>query len=56
VVWVYSTGRVRANLVVRGGGVVEHLRLAWSLQARAARADIDGRAGGRPLHAHMLAP
>jgi hypothetical protein len=30
--------------------------MRWSLQARAARADIDGRAGGRPLHAYMLAP
>lgn len=54
--WVYTTGRVRANLVVRGGGVLEHLRMRWSLQVRAATADIDGRANGRPLHAHMLAP
>jgi len=54
--WVYTTGRVRANLVVRAGGVVEHLRMRWSLQVRAATADIDGRADGRALHAHMLAP
>ena len=54
--WVYTTGRVRANLVVRAGGVVEHLRMRWSLQVRAAMADIDGHADGRPLHAHMLAP
>jgi pimeloyl-ACP methyl ester carboxylesterase len=54
--WVYTTGRVRANLVVRAGGVVEHLHMRWSLQVRAAMADIDGHADGRPLHAHMLAP
>jgi pimeloyl-ACP methyl ester carboxylesterase len=54
--WVYMTGRVRARLVVHAGGVVEHLRMRWSLQVRAAGADIDGHAGGRPLHAHMLAP
>ena len=54
--WVYTTGRVRANLVVRAGGVLEHLRMRWSLQVRAAMADIDGHADGRPLHAHMLAP
>jgi pimeloyl-ACP methyl ester carboxylesterase len=54
--WVYTTGRVRAMLTVRAAGVVEHLRMGWSLQVRAAGADIDGRAAGRPLHAHMLAP
>jgi hypothetical protein len=54
--WVYTTGRVRAKVTVRAGGVVEHLRMRWSLQVRAAGAAIDGRAGGRPLHAHMLAP
>jgi hypothetical protein len=54
--WVYTTGRVRANLVVRAGRVVEHLRMRWSLQVRAAMADIHGHADGRPLHAHMLAP
>jgi len=54
--WVYTTGRVRATLIVRAGGVVEHLRMRWSLQVRAAGADIDGDANGRPLHAHMLAP
>jgi hypothetical protein len=35
---------------------LEHLRMRWSLQVRAAMADIDGHADGRPLHAHMLAP
>jgi pimeloyl-ACP methyl ester carboxylesterase len=54
--WTYTTGRVRANVVVRGGGTVEHLRMRWSEQVRAALADIDGHADGRPLHAHMLAP
>jgi pimeloyl-ACP methyl ester carboxylesterase len=54
--WTYSTGRVRAAVTVRAGGVVEHLHMRWSLQVRAAGADIDGRANGRPLHAHMLAP
>ena len=42
--------------MVRSGGTVEHLRMRWSLQARAAVAHIDGHASGRPLHAHMLAP
>jgi hypothetical protein len=54
--WTYTTGRVRAVLVVRSGATVEHLRMRWSLQARAAVASIDGHASGRPLHAHMLAP
>jgi pimeloyl-ACP methyl ester carboxylesterase len=54
--WVYTTGRVRASLTVRSGDVVEHLRMRWSLQVREAVAHIDGRADGRPLHAHMLAP
>jgi hypothetical protein len=54
--WTYTTGRVRANVVARGGGTVEHLRMRWSEQVRAALADIDGHADGRPLHAHMLAP
>ena len=54
--WTYTTGRVRAVVVVRSGGTVEHLRMRWSLQARAAVARIDGHASGRPLHAHMLAP
>jgi pimeloyl-ACP methyl ester carboxylesterase len=54
--WGYTTGRVRAEVTVRSGGTVEQLRMRWSLQARAATADIDGRANGRPLHAHMLAP
>ena len=54
--WRYTTGRVRAVLVVRSGATVEHLRMRWSLQTRAAVARIDGHASGRPLHAHMLAP
>ena len=54
--WTYTTGRVRAVLVVHAGGTVERLRMRWSQQVRAARADIDGHADGRPLHAHMLAP
>jgi pimeloyl-ACP methyl ester carboxylesterase len=54
--WVYSTGRVRAEVTVRSGGLVERLHMRWSLQARAATAGIDGTAAGRPLHAHMLAP
>ena len=54
--WVYTTGRVRARLTVRSGGVVEHLRMRWSLRVRAASAGIEGSANGRPLHAHMLAP
>jgi pimeloyl-ACP methyl ester carboxylesterase len=54
--WVYSSGRVRADLTVHAGVVVEHLHMRWSLQVRAAAADIDGSANGRPLHAHMLAP
>ena len=54
--WTYTTGRVRAVLVVHAGGTVERLRMRWSEQVRAARADIDGHADGRPLHAHMLAP
>jgi hypothetical protein len=43
-------------VVVHAAGTVEHLRMLWSLQARAAVARIDGHAAGRPLHAHMLAP
>jgi pimeloyl-ACP methyl ester carboxylesterase len=54
--WTYTTGRVRAVLSVHAGGTVERLRMRWSEQVRAARADIDGHADGRPLHAHMLAP
>jgi pimeloyl-ACP methyl ester carboxylesterase len=54
--WTYTTGRVQAELVVHAGGTVEHLRMRWSEQVRAAIADIDGHAGNRPLHAHMLAP
>ena len=54
--WTYTTGRVRAVLVVHAGGTVERLRMRWSQQVRAAMADIDGHADGRPLHAHMLAP
>ena len=54
--WTYTTGRVRAVLVVHAGGTVERLRMRWSEQVRAAMADIDGHADGRPLHAHMLAP
>jgi len=54
--WTYTTGRVRAVLVVHAGGTVERLRMRWSQQVRAAVADIDGHADGRPLHAHMLAP
>jgi pimeloyl-ACP methyl ester carboxylesterase len=55
--WRYSTGRVRAVVVARApGGGVERLRMAWSLQVRAARARIVGAAGGRTLRLHMLAP
>ena len=54
--WRYSTGRVRASVVTHAGGEVERLRMAWSLQGRAARARLDGTAGGRRLHLHMLAP
>jgi pimeloyl-ACP methyl ester carboxylesterase len=54
--WTYTTGRVRAVLVVHAGGTVERLRMRWSEQVRAAMADIDGHADGHPLHAHMLAP
>jgi pimeloyl-ACP methyl ester carboxylesterase len=54
--WTYTTGRVRAVLVVHAGGTAERLRMRWSEQVRAAMADIDGHADGRPLHAHMLAP
>jgi pimeloyl-ACP methyl ester carboxylesterase len=54
--WVYTTGRVRATLTVRAGSVVEHVHMRWSLQVRAAGAEIDGHANGRPLYAHMLAP
>ena len=54
--WTYTTGRVRAVWWCGAGGTVERLRMRWSLQVRAAMADIDGHADGRPLHAHMLAP
>ena len=54
--WTYTTGHVRAVLVVHAGSTVERLRMRWSEQVRAAMADIDGHADGRPLHAHMLAP
>jgi hypothetical protein len=55
--WVYATGRVRATVVTRAaGGPAERLRMAWSLQVRAARARLDGLAGGRTLRLHMLAP
>jgi hypothetical protein len=54
--WNYSTGGVRATVVTRAGGAVERLRMAWSLQIRAARGRIVGSEGGRTLHLHMLAP
>jgi hypothetical protein len=54
--WQYSTGVVRGTVVVRDGRATEHLRLAWSEQARAAVARIDGTAGGRTVRLHMLAP
>ena len=54
--WNYSTGRVRATVVTRTGGMVERLRMAWSLQVRAARGRLVGSEGGRALHLHMLAP
>lgn len=55
--WRYSTGRVRASVVARtAGGVAERLRMAWSLQVRAATARLTGTAGGRTLRLHMLAP
>ena len=54
--WTYSTGRVRATVVTRTGGTVERLRMAWSLQVRAARGRIVGSEGGRTLRLHMLAP
>jgi len=54
--WNYSTGRVRAAIVTRAGGTVERLRMAWSLQVRAARGRLVGSEGGRPLRLHMLAP
>jgi pimeloyl-ACP methyl ester carboxylesterase len=56
VVWNYTTGKVRAAVTVRTAGQVERLRMAWSLQVRAARARIDGTAAGRTLRLHMLAP
>jgi pimeloyl-ACP methyl ester carboxylesterase len=54
--WNYSTGSVRATVVTRAGGSVERLRMAWSLQIRAARGRIVGSEAGRTLHLHMLAP
>jgi len=54
--WNYATGRVRAAIVTRAGGTVERLRMAWSLQVRAARGRLVGSEGGRPLRLHMLAP
>jgi pimeloyl-ACP methyl ester carboxylesterase len=55
--WVYATGRVRALVVTHtAGGPPERLRMAWSLQVRAARARLDGSAAGRRLRLHMLAP
>ncbi len=54
--WRYSTGRVRATVITHTGGEVERLRMAWSLQVRAARARLAGTAGGRALRLHMLAP
>jgi pimeloyl-ACP methyl ester carboxylesterase len=55
--WRYSTGRVRAWVVARTpGGPAEHLRMAWSLQVRAARARLRGTVAGRTLRLHMLAP
>jgi pimeloyl-ACP methyl ester carboxylesterase len=55
--WRYSTGRVRAWVVVRAPGAApERLRMAWSLQVRAARARLDGTAGGRTLRLAMPAP
>jgi hypothetical protein len=54
--WNYSTGRVRATVVTRAGGTLERLRMAWSLQVRAARGRLAGSEGGRTLRLHMLAP
>jgi hypothetical protein len=54
--WNYSTGRVRATVVSRAGGTVERLRMAWSLQVRAAGDRLTGSANGRTLRLHMLAP
>ena len=55
--WTYTTGRVRAVLVVRTPAARSNsCGCGGQQQARAAMADIDGHADGRPLHAHMLAP
>jgi pimeloyl-ACP methyl ester carboxylesterase len=55
--WSYSTGRVRGIVDARApGGRAAHVRLAWSLQERAARARLDGSVAGRALRVYMLAP
>jgi pimeloyl-ACP methyl ester carboxylesterase len=50
--WHVLSGGVKGTLIVPGGWFT----IAWSMQGPLQRAQLDGRIGGRPLHATMLAP
>ncbi len=55
-VWRYYTGPVTGTLVATSGGSSIRIHVRWNAQARRAVARLDGTAGGRPIHLHMLAP
>jgi pimeloyl-ACP methyl ester carboxylesterase len=50
--WRISSGAVRADLHVPGG----HVRAAWNVRRRLARATLRGRVRGRALNVDVLAP
>lgn len=54
--WILPTGAVTATVTVRAGTTTERLHMTWSLNRQRAVAAITGTAGGRVLHARMLAP
>ena len=54
--WIVPTGAVTATITVRSSGTSERIHMSWSLNRQRARAVITGTAGGRVLHARMLAP
>ncbi len=53
--WTLASGAVRADLRLAGASR-GRLKARWNLQRPLARATLDGRLGGRELHAEMLAP
>jgi len=53
--WTVASGAVRARLRVAGASN-GRLKARWNVLEPLARARLDGRLGGRELHAEMLAP